>query len=146
VLALADLFETYLLPRYLHIGATPKGIDKTMINTALSEREIAECRDAEREFFRFARMHKAKVALVQHLTLSELTGGYQPGYYANQQVAKEENVPYVNDADELRSQLNSGQSPFYPGDDLHLNRLGQPILAHTLKRALITGIPGKDGP
>jgi hypothetical protein len=136
ILALADLFETYLLPRYLHIGTTPPGIDKTMINTAQSAKDIAECQDAEREFFRFVRAHHARVVLIQHLSLPELDGKYQPGYYANQAVAKEENVPHVDDAQELRAQLRLGKSPFYPGDSLHLNRLGQPILAHTMERAL----------
>ena len=131
-----DLFETYLLPRYLHIGETPAGIDKTMINAALSEKDIAECRDAEREFFRFVRNHKAKVALVQHLSLPELTGKYQPGYYANQEVAREENVPYVDDADELQTQLKSAESPFYKGDPLHLGVAGQAILAHALRRGV----------
>jgi hypothetical protein len=135
-LAVLDLFETYLLPRYLHIGTTPAGIDKTMINTSLSEQDIAECRDAEREFFRFARFHNAKVALVQHLSLPELTGKYQTGYYANQAVAKEENVPFADDADELQGQLKSRQSPFYAGDPLHLSAPGQPILAHTLRRGV----------
>jgi hypothetical protein len=135
-LALVDLFETYLLPRYLHIGATPTGIDKTMINTSESAQDIAECRDAERDFFRYVRAHKAKVALAQHLSLPELTGKYQTGYYANQEVAKEENVPYADDAEELQVQLKSAQSPFFSGDPLHLSRPGQPILAHTLRRAV----------
>ncbi len=142
-LALVDLFETYLLPRYLHIGVTPKGIDKTMINASLSEQDITECREAERDFFRFARMHNAKVALAQHLSLPELTGNYQPGYYANQEVAKEENVPYADDAEELQMQLKSGESPFFAGDPLHLNGLGQPMLAHTLRRALDLAIKGE---
>jgi hypothetical protein len=135
-LALADLFETYLLPRYLHVGETPAGIDKTMIDTAESEQDVSECREAEREFFRFARMQRAKVALVQHLTLPELTGKYHPGYFANQEVAKEEDVPYVSDAEELLGKLELGESPYFSGDVLHLNRSGQPILAHTLRRAV----------
>lgn len=135
-LAVLDLFETYLLPRYLHIGETPAGIDKTMINPALSEKDIAECRDAEREFFRFVRSHKAKVALVQHLSLPELTGNYQPGYFANQEVAREENVPYVDDAAELQVQLKSGENPFYKADPLHLGVAGQAILAHALRRGV----------
>jgi hypothetical protein len=137
-LALADLLETYILPRYFHSGITPAGIDKTMINSAQSEHDIEECRIAERDFFRFAREHHAKVALVQHLSLSELTGVYQPGYAANQQVAKEESVPYVDDADELRAELRSGRSPFYTGDPIHLhpNRLGQEALSHALQRAV----------
>jgi hypothetical protein len=136
LLAVGDLFVTYILPRYFHLGATPAGIDKMMINTAQSEQDVSQCRDAERDFFRFARTHSAKVALVQHLSLPELTGEYQRGYYANQAVAREQNVPYVDDADELNAQLKSGESPFYAGDPLHLNRLGQPILAHTLQRAV----------
>jgi len=135
-LALADLFHTYILPRYFHSGVTPAGIDRTMINTAQSERDIAECRIAERDLFRLARAHHAKVALVQHLSLPELTGVYQAGYAANQQVAKEENVRYVDDADELRSELKSGHSPFYSGDPLHPNRLGQEVLSHALQRAV----------
>jgi hypothetical protein len=113
-----------------------------MINTAQPEQDIAECRDAEREFFRFARIHKAKVALVQHLTLPELTEKYQPGYYANQEVAKEENVLHVDDADELRVQLKSGQSPFFPGDSLHLSQSGQPAIAHSLQRAIDLALQG----
>jgi hypothetical protein len=136
LLALTDLFGSYLLPRYLHLGTTPAGVDRTMINTGQSEKDITECRNAEREFFRLARGSHAKVALVQHLSLPELTGAYQTGYYANQAVAREENVFYVDDAEGLRSQLHSGPSPFYSGDPLHLNRQGQPILAHTLQRAV----------
>lgn len=135
-LALFDLFETYILPRYFHSGATPDGIDKTMINESNSPQDISQCREAERAFFRFARVHNAKVALVEHLSLPELNGKYQPGYYANQAVAKEENVPYVDDADELRLALQSGQYPFFPDDELHLDRSGQPILAHTINRAI----------
>jgi hypothetical protein len=135
-LALADLFETYLLPHYLHIGMTPAGIDKNLINTSQSESDIAWCSKAERDFFRYARAHHAKVVLVQHLTLPELTGAYEMGYAANQKVAKEENVPYVDDADELRAELKSGHSPYYAGDVIHLNRPGQRILAHTLQRAV----------
>jgi hypothetical protein len=134
--ALADLLETYILPRYLHIGRTPAGIDKTMINTSASQEDIAWCREAEREFFRFARSQNAKVALVQHLSLPELRGSYQTGYYANQQVAKEENVPFVDDAAELQERLKSSQNPFFKGDALHLSAAGQPILADTLRRGV----------
>jgi hypothetical protein len=135
-LALFDLFETYILPRYMHFGATPEGIDKTTINGAQSPQDIAMCRDAEREFFHFARARHAKVALVQHLSLPEVNGKFEIGYYANQAVAKEENVPYIDDANELRLFLKSGQNPFYPSDGLHLNRSGQSILAHVLQRAI----------
>jgi hypothetical protein len=135
-LALVDLLSTYILPRFFGYGATPDGVDKTMINEAQSPEDIAACREAEREFFRLARAQHAKVALVQHLSLPELQGSYQPGYYANQAVAKEENVPYVDDADGLRLQLQSGQNPFYSDDPLHLNGSGQPSLAHTMQRAI----------
>jgi lysophospholipase L1-like esterase len=73
---------------------------------------------------------------VQHLSHPELSGEYLPGYYANQAVAKEENVPSVDDADDLRLRLKSGQDPFFPGDPLHLNRSGQAILAHTIQKAI----------
>ena len=136
LLALTDLFSSYLLPRYLHLGTTPAGVDRTMINTSQSEQDIAECRNAERELFAFVREHQAKLALVQHLSQPELNGHYQVGYYANQAVAREEGVPFVDDADELRSMLKSGKSPFYDGDPLHLNREGQIILAHTLQRGV----------
>jgi hypothetical protein len=135
-LALADLFKTYILPRYFRLGVTPAGIDRTDLNTIPPERDVAACRDAERDFFGFARAHHAKVALVQHLSLPELTGTYQAGYYANQAVAKEQRVPYVDDAEELRAQLKSGHSAFYSDDPLHPNRLGQEVLAHTLQRAV----------
>jgi hypothetical protein len=135
-LALFDLFESYILPRYSHFGATPEGIDKTMINEAQSPEDIAMCRDAEREFFRFARAHQAKVALMQHLSLTELNANYHPGYYANQAVAKEENVPYVDDAVELREKLKLGENAFYPDNVLHLNAMGQQILAHSLQKAV----------
>jgi hypothetical protein len=136
LLALADLFKTYLLPRYLHLGTTPAGVDETVVDTVRSERDIAECREAERDFFRFSRAHQAKVSLIQHLSLPELSGKYEPGYFANQAVAKAENVPYTDDADELLAQLKAKNNPFYEGDPIHLNRSGQTILAHTLQRAL----------
>lgn len=82
-LALADLLETYLLPRYLHWGATPADIDKTLLNTAQSKRDIEECRNAERDLFVFARANHARVALVQHLSLPELVS---PGYGSDFQV------------------------------------------------------------
>jgi hypothetical protein len=135
-LALVDLFKTYVLPRYFHIGETPAGIEKTSPDDSVSPQDIAQCRDAERDFFRFARAHQAKVALMQHLSLPEINGAYQPGYYANQQVAMEEGVPYVDDANELRDKLRQGQSPFYPGEMLHLNEAGQAILAHSLQAAV----------
>lgn len=134
--ALFDLFETYILPRYTHFGATPEGIDKTMINESQSPEDIAMCRDAERDFFRFARAHRAKVALMQHLSLPEVNGDYQPGYYANQAVAKEENVPYVDDDAELREKLKLGENAFYPDNVLHLNEMGQKVLAHSLQKAV----------
>jgi hypothetical protein len=134
--ALADLFKTYILPRFFGYGSTPEGIDKTLGNNTPSEADIAMCRDAERAFFRLARRQHARVALVQHLTLPELTGGYEIGYTANQKVAQEESVPYADDADELRAQLKSGHNPFYSGDPLHLNGVGQPALAHALERAV----------
>jgi len=136
VLAVADLLESYFLPRYLHIGETPAGIDKSVFDTPQPEKDISECRDAEREFFRLARSRKAKIALVQHLSSMELAGKYQTGYYANQAVAQEQNVPYVDDADELRAALNSGANVLVKGDTLHLNRAGQPILAHALQRGV----------
>jgi hypothetical protein len=141
--AVADMFQTYILPRYFHYGVTPPGIDKTMINNAQSEQDIVECRTAEREFFRFARAHHAKVALLQHLTLAELKGGYQIGYAANQQVAKDEHVPYVDDAEELRAELKSGESPFYSGDSLHPNKVGQKVLAHALQQAVDLALKNK---
>jgi hypothetical protein len=136
LLALQDLFETYLLPRYLHLGGTPPGVDETLSNAVHSEKDIAECRDAERDFFRLARAQGAKVALVQHLSSPELAKSYELGYYANQSVAKEESVPFVDDAEGLRVQSNSKESPFFPGDPLHLNRVGQPILARALQTAV----------
>lgn len=132
-LALADLFQTYLFPRYLHMGPA-SALDRALAGEVPSEHDIAACRDAERDLFSFARVHHAKVALVQHLTSPELAEHYRVGYYANQAVAREENVPYVDDADELRVQVKSGHSPYY--DPIHLNKLGQPILAHALQRAV----------
>jgi hypothetical protein len=142
-LALVDLFRTYILPRYLHIGETPAGIEKTSLDDSPSPQDIAQCRDAERELFRFARAHLARVALMQHLSLPEINGGFQPGYYANQKVAMEEGVPYVDDASELRDKLRQGKSPFYPGEMLHLNETGQAILAHSLQAAVDLAVETK---
>ena len=62
LLAVMDLFETYILPRYFHIGLTPDGIDKTLLDRTAPEKDIAECRDAERDFFRFARTTGPKLS------------------------------------------------------------------------------------
>jgi hypothetical protein len=134
--ALADLFKTYILPRYFHIGETPAGIDKSQTNFVPTRRDIALCREAERELFSFVRAHGAKVALFQHLSLPEVTGAYLPGYYANQAVAKEAKVPFIDDAEPIRAQLDMGKNLFYEGDPLHLNRDGQQILAQELKAAV----------
>ena len=136
LLALVDLFKTYLLPRYLNLGATPAGIDETVASGPPSEKAIAACRDAERDFFRYSRAHQAKTALIQHLSLPELREKYEPGYFANEAVAVQENIPHTDDADELRTQLKARNSPFYEGDPIHLNRSGQTILAHALERAV----------
>jgi hypothetical protein len=130
-LALVDLFETYLRSR---LGLGDK--DPVMKKRTYTDLDIAQCRNAERDIFRLARAHHAKVALVQHLSLPEITGAYQAGYAANQQVANQEKVPYVDDADELRAESKIGHSAFYSGDPLHPNRLGQEVLAHTLQRAV----------
>jgi hypothetical protein len=135
-LALVDLLLTYLLPRYFHIGDTPAGIEKTASDVLPSSTDIAQCLDAEREFYRFVRAHHARVALVQHLSLPELNDKFQAGYYANQGVAKNEGVPFVDDATELRESLQRGVNPFNSGDALHLNRDGQVILAHVLQGAV----------
>jgi len=136
--ALTDLFKTYVLPRYLRQGSAPAGVDMLPTNISIvpSQRNIAECSKAERELFSLARSNHAKVVLVQHLSAPELAGQYQPGYYVNQAIAKERSVPYVDDADELRTRMKSGESPFYEGDPLHLNRSGQEPLAHALQRAV----------
>jgi hypothetical protein len=136
LLALTDLLETYLLPRYLHIGDTAEGVDRTLPDAPATPKDIAECREAEREFFRFVRSHNAKVALIQHLSRPEVGGAYQVGYYANQAVAKEESVPFVDDDVELRNSLQQGQDPFNSGDPLHLNTVGQRILADSLHGAV----------
>ena len=135
-LALTDLFKTYLLPRYLHIGDTAEGVDRTLPDAPASPQDIAECRAAEREFFRFARSHNARVALIQHLSRPEVNGDYQVGYYANQAVAKEEEVPYVDDDSQLRNSLQQGQDPFNSDDPLHLNTIGQDIIARSLQTAV----------
>ena len=135
-LALGDLLRTYILPTYFHWGATPPEVDRSNITAAESERDIAVCREAERALFNFVRERHAKVALLQHLSQSELDGQFQPGYFANQAVAIAEQVPYIDDSGELRAQLRAGKNPFFKGDPLHLNGLGQIVLARTLQRAV----------
>jgi hypothetical protein len=131
LLALQDLWGTYLVPRY-----------RTELSTAnaatvnRSEADIAKCLNSERDAYLLSRAAHAKVALVQHLTLSEIAGKYDRGYYANQAVAKEQQVPFVDDGDEIRADLKSGRSPYYEGDPIHPNDLGQQVLAHTLLRAV----------
>jgi hypothetical protein len=134
-LGLTDLVGTYLLPRYLHKATDPSNyIERSLANHSQSAQDIAECRDAENEIFSLARANHAKVALVQHLTLPELRGNYYVGYSANQSVAKQAGVPYTDDSAELRAQLNTGHSPFFEGDPIHLNQSGQYILAHALQQ------------
>ncbi len=134
--AIGDLLKTYVLPTYLHWGVTPPEVDRTTVTAAESERDILICREAERALFHLVRAHHAKTALVQHLSLPEVTGRFQPGYFANQAVAEAERVPYIDDAAELRAQLAAGKNPFFKGDPLHLDPAGQTILANTLQRAV----------
>jgi hypothetical protein len=135
-LALVELVETYLVPRYLHkANDPPTYLERSLANHSQSEQDIAQCRAAENEIFTLARAHRAKVALVQHLTLPELQGNYYVGYYANQSVATQAGVPHTDDSAELRAQLESGHSPYFDGDPIHLNKSGQQILAHSLQQA-----------
>ena len=141
---------TYLLPRYFGIGATPPGVDLSLNGAAVSASDIEWCARAEREIFQLVRAHGAKVALMQHLTRSELAGGkFQTGYYANQTVAREEQVPWVDDATELDEALAAGKKPL-AGDGIHLRPEGQAILAGVLLRAVDASlVPAKfsiDGP
>jgi hypothetical protein len=138
--ALNDLLRTYVLPTYFHWGRTPPEVDRTNITAAESQQDIAACREAERAFFSLAREHNAKIILVQHLSLPELNGQVQPGYFANQQVAQAEQVPFLDDTPELRAQIKAGKKPFFKGDNLHLNGLGQIALAHTLQRAVVQAL------
>jgi lysophospholipase L1-like esterase len=135
MLALQDLWGTYLLPRFRTQLSTANASSLTR-----SEADIAKCLDAERDSYLLARASGAKVALVQHLTLPEVTGKYDRGYYANQAVAKEQQVPFVDDGDEIRADLKSGRSPYYEGDVLHPNDLGQQALAQALLRAVNLGL------
>jgi hypothetical protein len=64
-----------------------------------------------------------------------VNGDYQAGYYANQKVAKEEGVPFVDDDSELRNSVQQGQDPFNSDGPLHLNAAGQKALAHVLQAA-----------
>jgi hypothetical protein len=135
-LAMMDLVETYLLPRYLHkANDPPTYLERSLANHSQSEQDIAQCRAAENEIFNLARAHRAKVAMVQHLTLPELRGNYYVGYYANQTVARQAGIPYTDDSAELRAQLDSGHFPYFDGDPIHLNKSGQQILAHSLQKA-----------
>jgi hypothetical protein len=138
--AMGDLLTTYILPSYFHWGATPPEVDHTQGATAGSERDIAVCREAEIALYRMVRSRGAKVVLVQHLSQTELTAGFMPGYFANQSVAVSENVPHLDDATVLRGQLNAGKAPFYPGDPLHLDRPGQEALAQTLQSAVAVAL------
>ena len=135
-LAVTDLLRTYIFPRLFHVGETPAAVDRSLPGDAPTAEEIAQCRDAERDFFRFARAHNAQVSLVQHLTLPELSRGYEPGYYANQAVARDESVPFIDDADGLREALRKNTNPFNSQDAIHLNAAGQIILARTLETAV----------
>jgi hypothetical protein len=145
--ALTDLFSTYVLPRFFGIGAMPPGIDKSKENYVPSEREIVQCREAERALFAFVRRRHTRIALLQHLSKPELMSGkYEPGYYANLAVAQEEGVPHVDDGDELSAQLKSGSSLFYHGDPLHLNDEGQQSLAHALQRSINTALSSDQHP
>ena len=135
-LALMDLVETYLVPRYLHKANNPPTyLERSVADHSQSEQDVAMCRAAENDIFALARAHRAKVALVQHLTLPELRGSYYVGYYANQIVARQAGVPYTDDSAELRAELESGHSPYFDGDPIHLNKSGQHILAHSLQAA-----------
>lgn len=143
-LGIEDLLETYILPRYFHMKTVPEGIDRTGIKLAETEEDIAQCREAEHKFFALARQQHAKIALVQHLSRTELDSPYQTGYSANQEVAIRDKVPFVDDADALRAKLRTGQDPFYAGDNLHLNRSGQIALAETLQRAVELALSNKN--
>lgn len=95
---------------------------------------------AFRQLVRAAQESGACVSLLQHATQTELSVGFGPGHEVLQSAAIELGIAHLDDAGAL-SKVVRGPSPPYQ-DDIHLNAVGQEILARVLSQA----VPGCAGP
>lgn len=76
----------------------------------------------------------ACVSLVQHATEAELSGGFGPGHGALQSAAVELGIARLDDADALLEASRRSPNPYQ--DNIHLNAVGQDVLARVLSRAV----------
>lgn len=76
----------------------------------------------------------ACVSLVQHATQAELSGGLGPGYEALRSAAIDLGIEFLDDASALSEAVRRSPSPFQ--DNIHLNAVGQDVLARVLSQAV----------
>jgi lysophospholipase L1-like esterase len=128
---------TRYLPRYLPSFGQA---GETVLVGAVSmepDHDLAIARGSAdlRAFLSLARAAAARVLVVQFPERSELeAGGLMPGGAIIRSIAQEEGVPVFSVAPALEAALSNGDDPYR--DDIHINGLGQAILADVFFDAL----------
>ena len=89
---------------------------------------------AEGELYRIAKSIGARVFLVQMREKVETDGHLLPGYAANLQVARDENVPVIPVGGIFQAQLRSGANPYL--DRIHPNQFGCQIMGDSMAAAI----------
>jgi len=135
VLALVDGVTRYLpryLPKFRGGGAAARHEPSQEESAAATSRGLADLG----AFLALARTHTRRVLVLQHPERKEIESGvFEPGHAAIQRVAAEYGVPVIQLAPALASAMQGGEQPWR--DNIHLNEIGQRILASVLRQALI---------
>ncbi len=127
VMAVTEFVERYVVARYWG-KIFSKSENSDLINT-VSE-DTVEGERILKTLITRASDKKTKICLVQHLTQTELQDGMDPNFWKIQSKFEDFGIPVINDKTVLEETIASGVQPYF--DDIHLNELGQKILAEKI--------------
>ncbi|WP_120797552.1 SGNH/GDSL hydrolase family protein [Thiocapsa rosea] len=137
--ALAEGIGRYL-PRYLPAwasGPTKVAVVDPMAQPIVTNDDQAVAQGGEdlRTFLDLARSQVPRVLVVQFPDHTEFgAGGLQPGYELVKSIAQESGVEVISVFPEMKAALDRGANPYR--DNIHINDLGQAILADAFFDAL----------
>ncbi len=135
-LALFEVLQRYL-PRYLPDWRTESTPPDPVTDEELNA-DIAECTEALRNLLELAQNSGAMVLVAQHLTVQELEDGPEIGHEVIASVASDVGVPIIQLGPSFAAAIAAGETPFR--DDIHLNAVGQRVMAEALAEAILTQI------
>ncbi len=137
--ALYEGFSRYL-PRYLTTLAAAGPASDSALSPADLELSADLAMADLAEFLTRALAHTSQILVVQHLERDELrTEQPATGYSRIKEVCKAHNITHLDLRSTLTASLAANQDPFF--DTIHLNKMGQQLLADALSEALPQFLP-----